>query len=449
MPIAPQIAVVTCPACGTRFTAEVHRIIDVGQNPHHKQQFLGGQLNQAICSHCGNGGMVALPFLYHDPGKELALVFLPANLNLPEAEQQRLIGSLTNEAMMKLPPEQRKGYLLQPQIFLRLEGLMERILGADGITREMLNAQRARVELIDEFLAARDEERLKALAAKHRDELDYEFFHILTANLEAAQTDGQRVLAEQLLKLRSTLLGLSDLGRGSRAQRETYEALEKGMSREELLERLIATEDEPELRGMVAVARPLMDYQFFLMLSNWIESANGEGAQRLRELRERLLALTQELDRKTEAALARSSEVLQAILESEDREAAVRDHLAEIDDLLLALLSANIRQAEAGGQVERAAEIRGVWEAIVGVLEEAMPPQIRLINRLLNAEGEQERRALMEEQDGLITPEFLELMEAMAADLAERGQPEAAERLRSVHAEVSAFLEARGAGSQG
>jgi len=192
-----------------------------------------------------------------------------------------------------------------------------------------------------------------------------------------------------------------------------------------------------------------MDYQFFLMLSNWIESANGEGAQRLRELRERLLALTQELDRKTEAALARSSEVLQAILESEDREAAVRDHLAEIDDLLLALLSANIRQAEAGGQVERAAEIRGVWEAIVGVLEEAMPPQIRLINRLLNAEGEQERRALMEEQDGLITPEFLELMEAMAADLAERGQPEAAERLRSAHAEVSAFVEARGAGSQG
>jgi len=428
----------------------VHRIIEVGQNPHHKQQFLGGQLNQAICSHCGNGGMLALPFLYHDPSKELALVFVPTNLNLPEAEQQRLIGSLTNEAMMNLPPEQRKSYLLQPQIFLRLEGLMERILGADGITREMLNAQRARVELIDEFLAAHDdEERLKALGAKHREELDYEFFHILTANLEAAQTDGQRVLAERLLKLRSTLLELSDLGRGSRAQRETYEALEKGMSREELLERLIATEDEPELRGMVAVARPLMDYQFFLMLSNWIESAYGEEAQRLRELRERLLALTQELDRKTEAALARSSEVLQAILECEDREAAVRDHLAEIDDLLLALLSANIRQAEAGGQVERAGEMRGVWEAIVGVLEEAMPPQIRLINRLLNAEREQERRALMEEQDGLITPEFLELMEAMAADLAERGQPEAAERLRSAQAEVSAFLEARGAASQG
>ena len=72
MPIAPQIAVVTCPACSQRFTVEVHRIIDVGQNPQHKGQFLGGQLNQAVCPQCGNGGMLALPLLYHDPGKELA-----------------------------------------------------------------------------------------------------------------------------------------------------------------------------------------------------------------------------------------------------------------------------------------------------------------------------------------------------------------------------------------
>ena len=445
MPIAPQIAIVTCSACGTRFNAEVLHIIDVGQNPHHKQQFLGARLNQATCPHCGRGGMLAVPLLYHDPSKELALVFLPTDLNVPEADQQRLIGSLTNEAMMNLPPQQRKGYLLQPQIFLRVEGLVERILEADGITRHTLNAQRARVELIDKFLAAHDdEERIKALAAKHREDLDYEFFHILTANLEAAQTDGQSALAERLLKLRGTLLELSDLGRSSRAQRETYEALEKGMSREELLERFIAAEGEPELQGMATVARPLLDYQFFLTLSNRIESTDGQEAQRLRELRERLLTLIEELDRDREAALARSSEVLQAILESEDREAAVRDHLAEVDDLLLALLSANIRRAEAAGQVERAAELREVWEAIVGVLEEAMPPQIQLINRLLNADTGQERRALMEERDGLITPEFLELMEAMATDLTERGQPEAAGRLRSVQAEVSAFLESRG-----
>jgi len=444
MPIAPQSVVVTCPSCGTRFNAQVHRIIDLGQNPQYKQQFLGGQLNQATCPSCGNGGMMALPFLYHDPSKELALVFLPTNLDLPEADQQRLIGTLTNETMTSLPPEQRKGYLLQPQIFLRLEGLMKRILDADGITEEMLGAQRARVELIDELLAAQDdEERLKALATEHRQGLDYEFFHTLTANLEAAQIDGQTALAERLLKLRSTLLELSDLGRSSRAQRETYEAVQKGISREELLDRIIASEGEPELRGIASVARSVLDYQFFLMLSHRMESARGEEAQRLRELREQLLMLMQELDAEAEAALARSSEVLQAIVESEDRETAVRNYLAEIDDVLLALLSANIRQAEASSQPGRAAELQNVWETIVGVLEEAMPPQIQLINRLLNVETEQERRALMEGQAELITPEFLELMEAMTADLVERGQPEAGERLRSIQAEAAALLDSR------
>jgi len=441
MPIAPQIAVVNCPACGARFSAEVYRIVDVGQNPQHKQQLLSGQLNQATCPRCGNQGTLSVPYLYHDPSKELALVFLPTELNLPEADQQRYIGSLTNEAMMNLPPDRRKGYLLQPQIFLRMEGLMRRILAADGITEDMLDAQRARVELIDEFLAAdNSEDQLKALAIEHKERLDYEFFHTLTTSLEAARTESQTDLAEQLLALRSALLELSEFGRSSRAQQETYDKLQEGMNREDLLERVVAAEGEAEIRGIASAARSLLDYQFYLMLSSRIDSADADEAQRLRELRERLLTLAEELDAQTEAALTRSSELLGAIMESDDQEAAVRDNLAEIDDLVLALLSANMRQAEEQGREETAAQLRQVWQTIVGVLEEAMPPHIKLINRLLRTEAEQERRVLMEAQDGLITPEFLELMEAMVADLVERGQPEAGERLQRIRGEVASFL---------
>lgn len=444
MPISPQFVAVTCPSCGTQFNTEVLRTIDVGQNPQHKQQFLGGQLNQATCPRCGNGGMLSLPLLYHDPGNELALVFLPANLDLPEAERQRLIGSMTGEAMMSLPREQRKGYLLQPQVFLRMDALIRRILEADGITEEMLGAQQARLELIDVLLSAEDDEdRLKALAMEHRQELDYEFFHTLTASLEAAQLDEQTEVAERLLELRSTLLQLSDVGRTSRARQETYEALQEGIGREELVERVIAADDEAQLRGIASVARSLLDYQFFLMLSQRIDSADEEEALRLRELREQLLTLIEELDLETEAAVQRSSDVLQTLLESDDREAAVRDHLAEIDDLLLALLSANIREAEAKGETETAAELREVWKAIVDILEEAMPPDIQLINRLLSAETEEERQALFEGQPELITPEFVDLMGTMADDLVERGQLEAGQSLRSLRAEASALLDSR------
>ena len=188
MPIAPQAASVTCPACGTQFSVQVYSIIDVGQDPQQKQQFLSGQLNQARCPQCGTGGMLATPFLYHDPGKQLALVFLPSSLNMPEDRQQRLIGQLTNEAMMSLPPEERRSYLFQPAVFFRMEGLMKRILEADGITEEMLAAQEAKVRLIEEFLETQgDEDTLRSLADEHRQSLDYGFFQTLTANLEAAE----------------------------------------------------------------------------------------------------------------------------------------------------------------------------------------------------------------------------------------------------------------------
>jgi hypothetical protein len=60
------------------------------------------------------------------------------NLNVKEADQQKMIGRLTQQVINNLPPEQRKAYLLQPQQFFNLKTLIETILQADGITPEML-----------------------------------------------------------------------------------------------------------------------------------------------------------------------------------------------------------------------------------------------------------------------------------------------------------------------
>jgi hypothetical protein len=46
-----------------------------------------------------------------------------------------LISQVTN----RLPAEKRKAYLLRPQSFLTIESMLERILAADGITKEMLD----------------------------------------------------------------------------------------------------------------------------------------------------------------------------------------------------------------------------------------------------------------------------------------------------------------------
>ena len=55
-----------------------------------------------------------------------------------------LIGKMINQVTESLPPEQRKAYLFQPQTTLTMQGMLERILEADGISKEEIEAQRAR-----------------------------------------------------------------------------------------------------------------------------------------------------------------------------------------------------------------------------------------------------------------------------------------------------------------
>jgi hypothetical protein len=112
------------------------QVIDVGREPALKAALLSGRLTN-----------LAAPFIYHDPAKQLALVLMPMELNLNDLEQQRVIGQLTQVVMRGLPEDAPRAYLLQPKVFFSLQSLIEAILEADGVTPEMLRAQRARGSL--------------------------------------------------------------------------------------------------------------------------------------------------------------------------------------------------------------------------------------------------------------------------------------------------------------
>ncbi len=105
---------ITCPNCGNTYQTPVRSVIDVGQNPQLRQAFLTGQVNVAVCPKCHAGGLLEVPLVYHDPAAEFLAVYFPAQLNVPEMEKQKMIGELTQGLMRGLPPEQRKGYFLNP-----------------------------------------------------------------------------------------------------------------------------------------------------------------------------------------------------------------------------------------------------------------------------------------------------------------------------------------------
>jgi len=441
----PQVVPVPCPLCGHIFAAQVQSIIDVNKDPEARSKLLRGKINIATCPQCGNAGMLNIPFIYHDPKKELLLCFLPPELNLSGDDQHKLVGDLTNRVISSLPSRERKGYLLQPKIFFSLQSLMEAILQAEGITREMLEARRTKLNLIDRFLDATSDDVLRILVREHDDELDYEFFHLLATSIEIAKDEGEEDRARRLLGLREKLLEFSSLGKASRVEREVAKALEEGMTREEFLDRVIECESDAELRAVITVGRHMLDYQFFRSLTSKIEAQEGQGnaqeAQRLKSLRSRILKIRDRLDREAQAILQEASALLRKILESEDPEEALREHLREIDDAFFAVLSANIKQAEAMRDREAARKLKRIADLAFELLQERAPRPIRLINRLLNAQYPRETKRLLEENVEQVDNRFIRALELVIENLSRRGQKRAARHLRGVRDQAWAMLE--------
>ena len=325
-----QIAPVLCPACGARFTAPIESIIDVGRYPNLKAPFLQGRINIARCPQCGSQGAMNTPLLYHDPAHELALVLMPNELNLRDHDQQRIIGDLTNALINSLPPEQRKGYLLNPKVFFTMQSMLNTVLAAEGITPEMIERQRAKAQLIDQFLHAQDEERLRKLVKEHDAELDYQFFQVLTAWAQNAQADGQTDVAQALLGLRALLADWSSAGRAALAEVNASLGLGETITREDLLARLQAAQSDEEFEALVAAGRPLLDYAFFQNLTTQIEAAaDADSAIRLKALRTRVLDTTAKQDEEIRAAMRRAADLLGAILQADDPQATARQHLDE------------------------------------------------------------------------------------------------------------------------
>ena len=127
---------VQCPSCANPYTAPVFSIIDFGANPELKNPLLGGQINVAVCPSCGVGGSLGAPLMLHDPENDFLGVFVPQTAKIDEMQRQKIIGDMTQALMRGLSPEERRGYMLQPQQFIEWNSLLEKIWGFEGVTPE-------------------------------------------------------------------------------------------------------------------------------------------------------------------------------------------------------------------------------------------------------------------------------------------------------------------------
>jgi hypothetical protein len=89
---------------------------------------------------------------------------------------------------------------------------------------------------------------------------------------------------------------VGELEAASKALQEAGQSL----TREKLLDLVIASPSDARIRAYVSMARTGMDYTFFQILSDKIESAQGDEKVKLEELREKLLDHVNEVDRQLE-----------------------------------------------------------------------------------------------------------------------------------------------------
>lgn len=436
---------ITCPVCQTNFVGDVHQIVDIGQDPELKEMFLGGYLNVVQCPSCGSVTQVGTPLLYHDPEHELFMVHVPLEMSLSHEEQQQLIGQLVRRAMDSLPPEQRRGYMLQPQTVISMQTLVEKVLEAEGITPEMMAKQRAQVDLLQELLTA-DKETADRLISQRENQIDQGFFALLRALMESAEQAGQEDQMMKLVNLQALLFRKTEYGQKMERQQQALHAFSReakqagGLTPRLLFKHVLANrEDKAVVESLVMAGQQAFNYEFFVLLSERIEKRQKSGikSDELLALREHLLQYQQEMEQKSREIMADAQQTLSKLLSADDKQAAIRANMGNLDDVFMLVLSATMAQAEKRGNTAQLAELSEIQNEIVQVIEQQAPPQIRLINQLLVAESDEDMHQLLDENTELVQPELMELVEAISTQADETDDQELKRRLVRLEAVIA------------
>ena len=436
----------TCPRCRQPILAEVQQLFDNNTDPTAKQRLLSRSTNSARCQACGYEGLVSTPIVYHDPDKELLLTFFPSELGLPVNEQEKQIGPLINQVVNALPAEKRKGYLFQPQTMFTYQTLLDKVLEADGITKEMIEAQQKRVGLIQRLLTTPKPEDRSTIIAQENALVDGAFFTILSTIIESAAMQGDEKSAQLLNEIQSQLLQETEVGKKLLAQsietqsalKALQEASKNGLTREVLLDTLIGLKSDSSLTTIVSLTRSGLDYQFFQLLSEKIDQDNSDKKQSLIDLRDKLLNITREIDNEMQKRLGEGAKLLNSILSESDLEQAVKKHLPELDEFFSQAVQTEFEAAHQKGDLERIEKIQKVIKIIEK--ESAPPPEIELIQKLIDTADEPARLKILEENSALITDQLLVAINSIIAEGESRKQaPELLESLRGVYKLVLRF----------
>lgn len=436
-----------CTNCGQPLNGRVYSYIDAQAEPQAKAALINQQLNRFQCPNCGQMNQVAAPILYHDASKELLYALVPMEMNLSKDQEERIIGDL----MKQLPKENFKAYMFSPKRALTMPGLIEAVLGADGVTPEMINEAKARSALVQSFVEASDEE-LDKLIAKHDPEIDVRFIQTFNALAQRLAQSGRPDMAQTVLATQQIVVAKSSFGKELEKQRAEQEViiqevaarlqgLGQDADREDFLQ--IALEygtDEVRLQALVGLVRPVFDAEFFALLDTQMAAAPTEERGNYEAVRDGLQRFADVVDQQGQMRVAAAVELLQMVLNAPNLDEALQANGPMIDDTFLAVLTANIQESERRQDLRMSSRLKQIYERTMALVQANMPEEVVAVNRLLQAQTEEEARKILTDGVAQYGEVLLDVMASIAEQVAEEGRPDLAERLHGFIIEAQASL---------
>ncbi len=422
---------VSCPSCHSPIRVGIVSFIDADMFPQLKNILIGGRINSASCQSCGTPVMLAAPLVYHDANKQFCFVHIPQQIlaSAQATDMERYVGSITNALMQQLPPDAPRGYLLNPKRFLTMQTLVEAVLEGDGVTKEMLEAQRKRVDIISQLLEAMmqgDEALLKVLEANQAD-MDEEFTATLNAFVEASHASGDPEGIQQLSALQSKIAQF--VGGENITQYNI------------LIEKLLANDDADARTQLIKTHQEIIDYTFFDLITNRVNAAQDAGdtalADSINAMREHVLALYEEIQAGLEAAYIRAGALLDSVFGAEDMAAVLQEHLDQLDEVWDILVDGQRTMAERAGDQASAERLAQIIELTKTMKEAALTPEDRIVNALINSENP---TRYIRENIGDITGSVVKQLNELAELYESKGKTDDADKVRRIAREAGAML---------
>lgn len=124
--------------------------------------------------------------------------------------------------------------------------------------------------------------------------------------------------------------------------------------------------------------------------------------------------------------------MLENILKEADVQAAIEKHAEEIDEFFTQAVQVEFEKAHSENNLERMEKI----QKVVSILDKmtAPPPEVVLIQKLLDASDDETRKKILQENETLVNDHLLQTINAIITESSTKSQaPELIDTLKSIY----------------